>query len=104
MLGTALPRRPRFAALGSFLPTLVRLAVIDPFGVGEQAVTDAVELADAFGHGAETVFLHLQVIDGVIVVVLLGLGHAQPFPGVVADRYGVAQFALAVLGELTVSP
>ena len=39
------------------------------------AVADAVELPDAFGHGAETFFHQVEVKDRFVVVVLLGLDH-----------------------------
>ena len=59
--------------------------MFDPFGVGEKAVADAVELPDAFGHRAESAFHHVEVKDRVVVVVFLGLDHPEPFPSVVPD-------------------
>jgi hypothetical protein len=69
--------------------------VFDPFGIREKPVADAVELPDAFGHGAETVLHHVEVKDRVVVVVLFGLDNPEPFPRVVPDRVGIAQLAFA---------
>lgn len=49
--------------------------MLDPLGIREQPVADAVALPDALGHGAETVFHQVEVKDQFVAVVLLGLGH-----------------------------
>ena len=66
-----------------------------PRRIREQAVADPVERLYGFWHGREAVFLDFEMEDGVVVVVLLRLDHAQPLPRVVADRVGIAQYALA---------
>ena len=79
----------------SFSLSLVHFVVRDPLIGREQAVADAVEGLYGFRNGREAVFLDFEMKDRVVVVVLFGLDHAQPLPRVVADRVGIAQFALA---------
>ena len=66
--------------------------------IGQSWFTDAVELPDAFGYGAETVFRHFEVNDRVIVVVLVGLDHPEPLPRVMPDRARIAEISHAVFG------
>lgn len=66
-----------------------------PLRIGEKPFADAVERADAFRQDAETEFFDFEVVDGIVLVVFLGLDHPVPLPRVVSDGVGIAKLALA---------